>query len=166
MARKHIVLLSVVAVIILGLALLALVLMLNNDFTNNITIKLKEDGDTYKTIENFSANGLHPGGAPKEYTINLTSSVRDSYIINLSFVETEEGELKNFVEVTITYGEDTQTYLLAELLDGETVTFENVEVANGEDAVITVSYSMPSEIGNEAKGATADFDIMLTATRY
>lgn len=163
MKKLHLILIAVVAVLLAGVVMLAVVLFNNNEFIKNIT--LSPDGTTSEKLE-FSANGMGPGGKPREYTINLKSKLSDRYIVTLEFEETEEGTLKNFVNVTLQFGdEEPTTYLLAELLDGQTVTFE-CNINSGATFSIKVTYAIPSEVGNEAQGATADFDIILTAERF
>lgn len=162
MSKRNIILIAIVAVILAGVVLLAVVMFNNNEFIKNIT--LSEDGVTHETLE-FSANGLHPGET-RAYTLNLKSVITDRYIISFAFEETKDGELKNYIDVILTYGDEKYECKLADLLDGQTLSFENVAIEADETAVITITYYMPEDVGNEAQKTTADFDIILTATRF
>lgn len=159
MKVKRILLIALALVILLGVVLVALLLANNDKIVKNI--KLKEDGITKESLE-FSANGLHPGDE-KEYTINITSSVVGKYSVKFDFIEDKDGLLKSFIDVTLTYGDTSYTYTLAELLDGQTINFV-CDVSN-EPAVITVKFVMPIETGNEAQGTYADFFANLTIER-
>lgn len=159
MKVKRILLIALALVILLGIVLVVLLLVNNDKIVKNI--KLKEEGVTKEKLA-FSANGLHPGDE-KEYTLNITSKVAGKYSIHFDFIEDKDGLLKSFIDVTLTYGEQSYTYSLAELLDGQTVDFV-CEVSN-DPAVITVKFVMPIETGNEAQGTYADFFADLTIER-
>lgn len=160
MPKKYILLAAIAAVMILGVVILAVVISTGDDFVHNIT--LAENGRTMQKLE-FSVSGLAPGGS-REYTLNLKSQVDAHYSIALDFAEQGDGALKNFVDVTILCGEQSHTYSLADLFEGKTTQFD-LDIGRGRSAVITITYSMPQSVGNEAQGATADFVINLTAER-
>lgn len=164
MSKRNFILIAVVAVILAGVVLLAVVMLNNNDFVKNVT--LSENGITHETLE-FSANGLHPGDT-REYTLNLTSPISDRYIIEFAFEETYDGKLKEYIDVTVkcSGSEGWYEYKLVDLLDGQTLTFNNVVFEADEEVVFTITYTMPLDVGNEAQRATADFYIHLTATRF
>lgn len=157
---KRILLIALAVTILLGIVLVALLLSTNDKLVKNI--KLKENDIVQKNLE-FVANGIHPGDPPKEYTLNITSKNAGDYDIVFDFIEEKNGQLKNFIDVTLEYEGTSYTYKLAELLDGQTVQF-TCHVSN-EPAIIFVRFVMPEEVGNEAQGTSADFFASLTITR-
>ena len=147
--------------LLVGAGLLAVILLTpNNDFVKDITLK---DNDITSETLNFSANGLKPGDE-REYTLNINGKSAGSYKLYFDFVESQSGALKDFVNVTLLYGDKGETYALSDLLNGAAVCINcNVGVTSG--AVIKVIYSMPIGVGNEAQNATTDFAINLTAAK-
>lgn len=164
MTKKNLILVAIVAVILAGVVLLGVIMINNDEFVTNIT--LSENGETHETLE-FSAKGFHPG-EDREYTINFKSPVSDRYRIEFTFEETYDGKLKDYIDVTVSYGgsEGWYEYKLADLLDGKTLLFDNVIFEAGEEVSFTITYTMPLDVGNEAQKATADFYLILTATRF
>ena len=122
----------------------------------NTTITIKED--TVKTLE-ANITGICPGD-DREYVINFNVKDAKIFDISLAFREREDrvGTLKNFINVKITTADERIEKTLKELL-------ENGETFNLGAGVksVTIIYSMPESVGNESKGATADFYIDVTA---
>lgn len=156
---KRILLIALAVVILLGIVLVALLLSTNDKLVKNV--KLVEDGITKEELK-FIANGLHPGDE-KTYTLNLTSKIAGDYTVNFEFIEEKNGQLKNFIWVTLSYGDESYTYLLADLLDGQDVAF--ICHISKDAAVITVKFDMPLDTGNEAQGTSADFFASLVIER-
>ena len=155
--------LPIVAVILLlsGVAILTMVLWTTNDgFVRDIS--LKENGTTRESLE-ISANGLKPGDV-REYTINIKGKSSGTYALNFDFVEVNSGALKNYVDVSLQYGDQTYNYKLCELLEGKPVSF-NCRIGGG-TTVIKVIYSMSQDTGNEAQRTSTDFTVNLTAEKF
>lgn len=162
MRKKYVLPIVIVALLLVGVALLTMVLSTtNNEFVKNIT--LNEKDITRESLE-FSANGLKPGDV-REYTINLKGKSVGIYTLVFDFVEVENGTLKNFVDVAMQYGQESYTFKLSELLEGKTVSFQ-CRIGVKDSTVVKVIYSMAVDIGNEAQSATTDFAINLTAEKF
>ena len=98
----------------------------------------------------------------KEYTVQLVCEASGSYYIYVSYIETNDGGMKHFVDVRIKKGDDTvYEGKLDELLDTEKIVeFEGVIEAD-DPIPITVYYTMPGTVGNEAQGTSASFNLNL-----
>lgn len=129
----------------------------NNDkLQKNTTITVKQD--TTRTLE-AEITGIYPGNS-REYVINL--NVKDAEILDISLAfrnkENNDGKLKNYIDVTISAGDVKIEKTLKELLD------DDAKYDLGDNVkTITITYTMPESVGNESKGATADFYIDISA---
>ena len=150
------IIIAVLAVAIaVGIAIICIVLTTNK----TIKIKLDDSGVTQAELK-FSANGLEPAES-REYSILLQASTSGTYNVTLEFVG-EKSILGDFVDVTVEYDGGKAENSLANLLNGETVEF-TCEITK--KSAIKIIYTMPEDTGNEAQGASADFDILLTVAR-
>lgn len=150
------IIIAVLAVAIaVGIAIICIVLTTNK----TIKIKLDDSGVTQAELK-FSANGLEPAES-REYSILLQASTSGTYNVTLEFVG-EKSILGDFVDVTVEYEGGKAENSLANLLNGETVEF-TCEITK--KSAIKIIYTMPEDTGNEAQGASADFDILLTVAR-
>ncbi len=103
---------------------------------------------------------LRPG-EDFEYKVKFKSRAADDYDIGIEFKEVGESTLKDFVNVEICYGEEVYVHTLCEMLD-ENKKVNFVCALGEEPAQITIRFSMPEEVGNEAQGTVADFDVLLS----
>lgn len=121
---------------------------------------------------NVSANGteivefedLHVlPGEESNYQLALYSPVNGPARVTLSFDEKAEGTLKNFVFVKITNeaGEVVCDLLLAEAMTQE-FSFD-AELGRKDPCELSVTYYMPEDVTNEAKNASALFDLVICA---
>jgi hypothetical protein len=78
-------------------------------------------------------------------------------LITLDFNGDNDGTLKNFIEVKIKTNESSINKTLNELLEGDLISL-GIGVTE-----ITISYTMPIEVGNEAQGVSVVFYIELEA---
>lgn len=146
---------------LIGIGFFFYVRTAQNDFSKEITVEI--NGTTTSLLKIGELN-LKPG-EDCEYNVNLKSKATGDYKISLDFTEITYSELKNFINVEIIVRDDEiYTKTLSELLDGE----ENTEFIcslKGDVATrIHIRYYMPQEVGNEAQGKVADFNVVLTAT--
>lgn len=130
----------------------------HDEFAQQIVIETDEQ-QTVKNFE-FESLNLKPGESCK-YTIQLVCRAEGEYQISVVFCD-KGGTLKNFVDVTV-------------LLDGKKLASGEMSEIFGNDNIVTKSnltaedaselsiiYEMPPTVGNEAQGATADFDVTVT----
>ena len=161
MKLKIILPIAAVALLLVGVVLLALTLGLpKNEFVKDLT--LNDSDVTQENIE-LSANGLIPGDS-REYTLNFKGKATGNYSLSFEFVEVGQGALKDFVDVTLQCGENVYSYKLAQLLDGTSVNF-HCRISTQEVTVVKIIYSMSEDVGNGAQNATADFTINITAKK-
>jgi hypothetical protein len=129
------------------------------DFEDNI--KVSEDGVT-ESVQQVRDLKLNPTES-KEYRVDLVCAASGSYYIYIDYEEKEDGGMKPFVEVTVKLGDEVvyEGSLAMLLEDGcEPIQLEG-ELHAEEPLPITVCYLMPREVGNEAQGTYADFDLHL-----
>lgn len=102
-------------------------------------------------------------GRTQSTDITLAAANGESFVITLAFTREEESPLADFLTVTISVGDKTiETATLAAYLDGKTIAFDYVAT---KDETLTISYTMPETVGDEAQGATADFRLDITIAR-
>ena len=151
----------IVAFCLLGIIAIMLIAFLeqaHEDFPNNITVSSEGTTETVLEVRDLQLTPTEK----KEYAVNLVCDASGDYDISLDYQETRDGGMKPFVNVMVKCA-DTVVYegKLSDLLDGSAV----VEFAGTLEAkdplVVTISYEMPYEIGNEAQGTSADFDVVL-----
>lgn len=149
-----------VSICLLGIMAVMLSVFLtkaHNDLRESITVSA--NGVTQKTLE-INDLTLIPT-QKKEYQISLSCEASGTYDLTLEYDEKLDGGMKDFVNVTVRCnGVDVYRGGLASLLDGENVTFDAYLTKN-DPTVIAFTYEMPAEVGNEAKGTAADFNINL-----
>ena len=160
MKKGYIWAIVLVAAIIFGIVLVIVQCSADDEFTKNV--KLEESGIVRENLH-FSATGLRPGDT-RDYTIIVTPEADAVYVLALDFEEENDGGLRDFIDVTLSYGDTVVETTLTELFAGKTVSFE-CDISKKVPARIHVVFSMSLDVGNEAQGATSDFGTYLTATR-
>ena len=126
-----------------------------------IEIDLDDGGKESIHFENLE---LVPGGST-EYTVTLKSELDGKYKISLEFKdENTDMKLKKYVYVRAEYeGKTVCDELLADVLDGDAVTFD-FEMNANEDSELKITYYMPETVGNEAENAEAKFELIINYT--
>lgn len=159
MKNKSINMLIVAFVLLAAFAIVITVYIFQarEDFDNDITVS--ENGVTEAIFEERSLK-LVPT-EKKELEVNLFCKASGEYHVTLDFIESANGEMKHFVNVTVLCG-GVSVYegKLATLLDDPTekVIFDS-ELYSKDPTPIIIRYEMPYETGNEAQGTTADFNV-------
>ncbi len=125
----------------------------NNELKENTVIEI--DGATTKTLK-AKIDRLYPGKT-EDYVISFTGDNIKDYLITLDFNGDNDGTLKNFIEVKIKTNESSINKTLNELLEGDLISLGTGVTE------ITISYTMPIEVGNEAQGVSVVFYIELEA---
>lgn len=157
LAYALIIILSVI--IVGGIVLGVFVLTSQDEFTKNIT--LGEDGSVSEEI-NVSLVGFYPGHSV-EYTINFGSSAAFGYDASISFEADGDCSLAEYIVVDMTLnGQSLNDGTLKDFIDGQDTVF-SLENLNDGGAALVIKYTMPSEVGNEAQGTVANFNVVVTA---
>ena len=155
-----VVLCSVMIIIGVGLVFWA---MRNEKEVTVIDIRLS---DNMSTPVDFDGLVLLPGQST-EYTLRFSSYSSRRYCVCLNFVEDEDRKayntLKHYVRAQITIGDEiAYDGLLENLIDDDPIRFP-VNVRADLNTKVKIRYYLPDDIGNEAKGASAAFKLLVTA---
>lgn len=120
---------------------------------------LKIDSAATKTLT-AEISGVSPGDS-REYEINLAGDEASAYVVKLDFRKRGDGTLGKYLYVTVSTESVTVEKSLEEL-------FDDGQVELGKNAEkITIRYSMPLDVGNEAQGANVFFylDVIASAEK-
>ena len=163
--NKKTVFIIISALLMLGLMASMLILLVMNaheDFSKNI--KVREDGVT-EDVFTVRDLRLSPNQS-KEYEVDLVCDASGAYNITLEYEEKQHGTMKHYVDVVVkANGETVHEGKLSSLMDKhEIVSFDGNLFAK-KPLTVTVIYTMPYEIGNEAQGTSADFNVHLKITK-
>lgn len=148
------------AMIIVGISLTG-VMFATEDERNVIEIELEESKTESLTFEDIT---LIPG-EECEYIIRLEKTRLSKYDLALDFVDTdEEKTLKKFARVKIIAdGEVICDELLADAFKNDKIVLP-VDFGEEKNTELKLVYYLPVEVGNEAKKAEADFELLVTAS--
>ena len=145
--------------VLIGLFAVMLIVFLDyakDGFADSITVSSEGRTESTLPVRNLR---LNPSES-KEYSINLVCAASGGFDVTIDFVEKADGGMKPFVNVTVKCdGELLYEGSLTALLDGDEVIVFEAELHATEPRVISVCYSMPYNIGNEAQGTYSDFDL-------
>ena len=149
----------IVALLLLAALSVTIIVFLTDaheEFPESITVS--EDGVTEK-IGKVRDLKLIPT-ASKEYSVDFFCAASGVYEFDVEYREIEDGGMKDFVLVTISF-DDEVIYegTLAALLDTDTVVEFDGDLHETEPTTVNFSYEMPYETGNEAQGTWSDFNI-------
>ena len=135
------------------------------NYTNAFEKEIIVDSENV-TIEDMSIVNLalHPGESV-EYHVSFKSRVSGKYRVDIEFIESENGDLKNFINVSIV---DNETAIydkgLNDALAGEGLS-HNCQLEANKPYTLDIKYLMPKTAGNEAMGAKASFKVKFTIQR-
>ena len=145
--------------ILVGVGLMTWMLV-TEDERNNIVVDLFDDDPDSLKFESLS---LVPG-QECEYNVRLKSEHSKTYDLEFDFVDLGEGTLKNFARVkVIANGNVVCDELLADAMEDDNIVFPVDFKANDKNE-IKIVYYLPLDVGNEAKKAEAQFELVLTAS--
>lgn len=131
-----------------------------DDFELGEDVTLRPEGETTITQEVTELN-LVPGTS-QSYSVDMKCKAENTYAINVAFTETGNNSLRQFVFVEVYLnGGLVGKMSLDELLRGKTFDSECKLYADTA-AILEFRYDMPLNVGNEAKGASASFDVTIT----
>ena len=103
-----------------------------------------------------------------EYSVNFYCAASGLYGMTVDYVEKKDGGMKDYVNVTVLFADEVvYTGRLSELLDEKKDVLVNFEGQLHEVKPMTVTfiYEMPGNVGNEAQGTWADFDVCFKVTK-
>ena len=156
---RNILILILIIYTLVGIAFFFFVRQVQRDFKEEMTVEIHGNTTSVLAVDNLN---LKPGEY-REYAVNLKSDADVEYTIDLDFVETDDGGLKNFINTEIRCLDETHTKPLYDLLNGEEKITFNCQLQKNVVTQIFIRYYMPIETGNEAQGTAANFNVVLTA---
>ena len=144
---------------LIGAAALCGVVLSMNESPDTVTVIIRES--TFETLR-FSDLSLLPG-EECSYDVELKADRAQSYRLVLDFSEHGEKTLKNFARVKIiSNGTEICDELLADVFSDDPITLD-VDFAKSKNTNLNIVYYLPIDVGNEAKNAEADFELLITA---
>lgn len=164
MSKKtsNILIISLIVVTIAGIVIGVWNYTSQDAYINEKTITLADDVQSEEMKVNLS--GIAPG-VKATYTLNLQANSGDSFDAVMDFEKTGADSLAPYIAVEILVdGESVGNGSLAELLDGKQFNF-HIDFDGTTAVEVEIIYSMGLDVGDEAQGTSADFDMILTSTR-
>ena len=159
--KYTIIIIALVMVTITGIVLAGIIFSDRQNYSQKVVVE--GDGILDKPLH-FSPPNLAPGESTV-CKINLVSRSSGDFHILLDYVGLEEGNLNEFVRVTVCCDTWSEVYGLSDLVAGQKVEFDTRCVAD-EIKTITIEYSIPSSVGNEAQGKVTSFEVLLSAKLF
>ena len=151
----------ITAMVLLSImAVLLIFFLFNADQKFEGSIMVKENGIT-ETLIPVRDLVLSPG-VEKDYDVKLICDASGSYFVRIDFQEKADGDggMKEFVDVIVEFdGKEVYQGRLTELIDEGFVIDTEHELKAKDPVDVTFRYIMPMEIGNEAQGTYAYFDV-------
>lgn len=132
-------------------------------FNKDLTADIDLNGEINEVIE-VDELSLKPG-TDLTYTVNVHCKKTNDYILTLNFVEHGSGTLDDFLDVTVKLdGQVLKQTKLSDLISGRQTISLNRKYTIGTTLKFEITYSMALEVGNEAQGATCDFDMYVLSS--
>lgn len=152
------ILLGVMLAIIIGEGILLYKIISAGNDDHSISVEIA-DGES--GVAGFEHLNLVPGSEVK-YTLTVNSSDGPTYAVDFEFRDRGDSPLQDYVYVRMLIGEEEICdSLLADVMDSGAIS-HSIKIDKGEPCEVTIIYYMPEDIGNEAEGAEAHFDIYVT----
>jgi hypothetical protein len=104
--------------------------------------------------------GLAPGES-MQTLVPLACPAEGNYAVTMVFSKGETDTLSQYINVSLTCGEISFSKTLTELFGDNTIQFDYY-LTTTETVQANLNFAIPSSVGNEAQGATADVKIEVT----
>lgn len=152
-------------VLVVGVVLAAFLLYyLHNKRGNLRSIVLERDGEVNTTLKVDDINLLVPGDT-SEYSFEVDCREAGTFSFEFHFIGNKATPLGPYVTVEIfVENERMDSATLGALLAGDTLIIQQQFNAETKGKM-TVRYTLIENVGNEAQGATLDFDLRLVARK-
>ena len=161
-SKINILIFCTIALVLIAIVLTMYILDVNKSFNGRIVVR--SDGKAHEILE-VSDLSLLPTQS-KDYEVELISLIEGDFDIMLDYKESDDGNLSTFVDVTIKVGDEVYYEgKLSDLFDSDNVVKFTIFLDKTEPQVIVFTYSMDSEVGNEAKNTYSTFVVDLTIDR-
>ena len=148
------------SLLIITAVILTWVNLAESDDIDAVTFSLEDGKTEILTFENLS---LIPGDECV-YKVQLKGDNPKAYNVNFDFKEHFDMDLKQFARVKmVADGVEFYDGLLAEAIDKDDINL-HIGFDMEDDVRLEITYYLPIDVGNEAKNASAVFDLRITAT--
>ena len=145
---------------VLGCGTTGYMLLTMQDEDNRIEVTVAPDASQH--LE-FRCRDLKPGQTVT-YTVVLNTDIADMYDVALTYEE-DDGALQRYVTTEITYLEESYLNVpLTEAFALEEPVMLTGSISKEVALEFNVSFTMPSEVGNEAQGLESVFDLVLVVS--
>lgn len=159
--RRH----TMINIMLIAVSIFALVgagvtayLLTQSEDSDIITLNV-EDG-THETV-GFENLCMIPG-EESVYEFALAAEIAGAYELTLDFSETKAGALAQYAYARIELGGETVAEKrLDALLDGDAILLSRA-LSEDEPLLLTLTYYIPEQVGNEAQAASIDFVLEIT----
>ena len=152
---------AISGLIMSGVVLVIYIQNWHKTWDNEIYLEVSAGGQVIELVDTPTLTMIP--GEEQEYALRIKAKRKNDYVLTLAFAEKEESPLKEFITVKILQdGTLLKETSLQSLLDGETVGLSG-DFSDSKNSEVFIYYIMPYEVGNEAQGANAWFDVYLTA---
>ena len=131
-------------------------------FINNFFKAPEVNFDAEGVSETVSISGLALApGDEREYSFDLKCRDSGKYQVSIELLEKADGGLKEFINVRVFLGDELVfSGNLSEVM-GDSEVLLKEHTFGRESVELRIVYDMPLEVGNEAMGKYADFDMTL-----
>ena len=127
----------------------------SNAAAGSETFTIEVDGQKRHELK-FEATDLRPG-VTKEFTLYVKSEMGGEYTVKFDFKDSDTGRLNDYISVMIESDDYNEVGKLTELF-GRGVKF-GCKVEPKSSTGIKIKYFLDRDVGNEAQGEIADFDL-------
>lgn len=150
-------------VLIVGIVLAAFLLYYVNNMRGNLrSIVLERDGEVNTELKVDDIHLLVPGDT-SEYSFEVDCRDAGTFSFEFHFTGNKATPLGPYVTVEVFVEDELKdSATLGALLAGDTLIVQQNFTADTKGKM-TVRYTLIEDVGNEAQGATLDFDLQLVA---
>ncbi len=160
---KNILIIALIVLTLGGIALGTWSYISGEKYSDEKTIELGGSQTVSEEME-VRIGGFVPG-VSADYTLHLKANQGDAFHVALSFKRGDTDALARFLTVAIYQGETLLTEgELTEYLDGKTTEFD-LSFTDTDQLDIRIIYTMHTDVGDEAQGTSADFEILFESER-
>ncbi len=158
---RRILILALCVYALLGIILLLYVATAHKDYRKEIILVVD---DTPTAVLDMSWLDINPGET-FEYTVKLKCKAFGNYSLNFSFGENSRGGLEDFIDVEIKHEDISYKNSLKTLLDSDVIYTFDCYLNKNTATEISITYSMPENVGNDAQNSFSDFSVLLTTSK-
>lgn len=155
---SYVLIILFVLLIAAGIAIGSVLLNRNGGFSKEITLS----GTVVHEELGVSLDGMVPGKTVS-YMVSFKGEISQTYDVSLVFTPAGDCTLADYIDVNVTLdGKQLNAGKLNAYLSGDAINL-GLSATEKDKSVLEITYTMPAEVGNEAQGASAAFNVEITA---